>query len=315
MKKKKKNIISIYLEDWLFLSLDGIARLLPLDICYRLATFVAGIVYRLDARHRKRVIQHLMHAGIAKDRQQAIAMAKRNFVHFAKFAVEFAKTSQIVTPGNIGEHVKFSGSEKSKDLFFSPGKSSQVIIITSHMGNWELAGMIYTIFSGLPLLSVMRPFDNPRISARINSRRERLNHSVCPKTGALKSLYVALKKGSSISIVADQHAGSSEGVETVFFGHPARTHASPAILHLRTGIPILVGATVKEADGFKYNVILSDPIIYKPTKDKAGDISAVAQLYTTEIEKTVAGYPEQWMWAHRRWLDINRERKQVTGNQ
>jgi KDO2-lipid IV(A) lauroyltransferase len=54
---------------------------------------------------------------------------------------------------------------------------------------------------------------------------------------------------------------------------------------------------------------LSEPICYKPTGDKEGDIRAVTQLYTTEIEKSVARYPEQWMWAHRRWLNINRKRK------
>ncbi|MFA6569365.1 MAG: lysophospholipid acyltransferase family protein [Victivallales bacterium] len=306
---KKRNPALMNFEYFLFLSVNSLVRIIPLRAGYVLADIFSLIFYLFDTRHRKRIIQHLIHAGVARDEKEASRIAKKNFAHFAKFAVEFAKTNQVVTPENISQYVRFSGSEKSKELFFSPGKSSQVIIVTSHMGNWELAGMIYTIFSGRPLLSVMRPFNNPQISEYINSHRVKLNHSVCAKKGALKSLYVALKNGKSISIVSDQHAGTSEGVETTFFGHPARTHASPAILHLRTGIPILVGATVKEADGFKYNVILSDPIIYKPTEDRGADIRAAAQLYTTEIEKAVAQYPEQWMWAHRRWLDINRNRK------
>ncbi|HCE42326.1 MAG TPA: hypothetical protein DET40_02110 [Lentisphaeria bacterium] len=307
--KKNRNPVVMNIQYFLFMTLNSAVRLMPLKAGYILADMFSRMLYLFDTRHRIRIIQHLIHAGVARNEKEASLIARRNFAHFAKFAVEFAKTNQVVTQENIGQHVRFSGSEKSKELFFSPGKSSQVIIVTSHMGNWELAGMIYTIFSGLPLLSVMRPFDNPKISEYINRNRVQLNHGVCAKKGALKSLYVALKKGKSISIVSDQHAGSSEGVETIFFGHPARTHASPAILHLRTGIPILVGATVKEADGFKYNVILSDPIIYKPTADNEADIRAVTQLYTTEIEKSVAQYPEQWMWAHRRWLDINRNRK------
>ncbi len=305
-KKKKKNILLVYIEYGIIMSIEGLIRLLPMNLCYFLAGITARLIYIIDLKHRRRIIQHLMYAGIAKDKTEAAALARRNFEHFAKFAVEFVKCRQMITPDNIAGHVSFSGSEKSKSMFFSPGQSSQVIIVTSHTGNWELAGMIYTVFSGLPLLSVMRPFENPKISDYVNGSRSRHNHSVCPKLGALKHLYVALKKGSSISILSDQHASRNDGVETVFFGHPARTHASPAILHLRTGIPILVGATVKEADGFKYNVVLSEPIMYKPTDDKEGDIRSVAQLYTTEIEKVVAKYPEQWMWAHRRWLDINR---------
>lgn len=261
----------------------------------------------MPSRHKKRVIQHLLHAGVAKDETQAAAIAKKTFSHFTKLAVEFFKLDQIVNPGNISDYVSFSGSEKSRELFFSPGKSKPVIIVTAHLGNWELAGFIYTIFSGLPLLSVARTFNNPKIDAYIRRHRVAHNHSVCPKDGALKSLLGALKKGYSVSVVADQHASSTEGVETIFFGHPARTHASPALLHLRTGIPIMVGINTKENDEFKFNLILSDPICLTPTGDKESDLKQLAQRYTSEIERIVSMYPEQWLWAHRRWLDINRK--------
>jgi lauroyl/myristoyl acyltransferase len=32
-------------------------------------------------------------------------------------------------------------------------------------------------------------------------------------------------------------------------------------------------------------------------------------MFTTALEKMIAEKPEQWMWVHRRWLNIHRDRK------
>jgi lauroyl/myristoyl acyltransferase len=78
------------------------------------------------------------------------------------------------------------------------------------------------------------------------------------------------------------------------------------LLHLKTGVPILVLMPRRVSDDFNFEFILSDPIIHKPTEDKKKDIREITQKFTSEIEKTIRLYPEQWLWAHRRWLDINR---------
>ena len=102
------------------------------------------------------------------------------------------------------------------------------------------------------------------------------------------------------------HAGGKEGMEAVFFGHPAMTHTLPALLHLKTGIPIVVLMPRRVDDNFKFDFILSEPITMTPSGDKEGDVKDLVQRYTSEIEKVISCYPEQWMWAHRRWVDINR---------
>ncbi len=306
MKKKRRNSLLLYFEYLLVLAFCLMIKCLPINFAYFIAEKFSNILFLFNTRPKRFAIQHLLHAGIAKDRPKAEALARTNFAHFAKFAVEFCKTGQLLKQENIHEIVSLEGSEKSKALFFNPGKLQQAIVVTAHIGNWEMAGFAYTMLSGMPLLTVMRPFENIDIGKFINTRRLGYNHSICPKKGALKSLLVGLKNGKSICFLADQHASTSEGMETVFFGHPARTHVSPGILHLRTGIPILPAFMIKEGNDFKFKIVMSDPINYKPTEDKEADLKAIAQLYTTEIEKIVARYPEQWLWQHRRWLDLNR---------
>ena len=37
------------------------------------------------------------------------------------------------------------------------------------------------------------------------------------------------------------------------------------------------------------------------TGDFKADIAATTAAYTSEIEKIIRQYPEQWMWIHKRW--------------
>lgn len=304
---RKKNNALIYFEYSAMLFAVMVCRLLPVSLGYCFADFVSFWFFVLDWKHRNRVIDHLLFAGVCSDRKTAKKMARENFRQFGYLTVEILKTKQLITPETISDYVSFAGSEKSIDMFFESDNPTNAIVLTAHYGNWEMAGMIYTLNSGHHLLSVMRLFDNPLIGKYIAHQRLGFDHTLCPKEGAMKQLLKTLRNGDSVSIVVDQHAGRAEGVETTFFGKAARTHASPAMLHLKTGVPILVGIT-KRIGVFKFKVFVADPIVMKPTDDKEGDIKKLTQEYTTALEKLIRDNgPEQWMWAHRRWLDMRKK--------
>ena len=59
-------------------------------------------------------------------------------------------------------------------------------------------------------------------------------------------------------------------------------------------------------NNFNFEFVLGDLIRYTPTGNKENDIKNVTQMYTTALEKLITEQPEQWMWVHRRWLNINR---------
>jgi len=300
---RRKHPIVVNLEYALAVSAAGIVRALPFAVGVFLMETIAFFAYIFDARHRGRVKKHLLFAGAAKDKREAASLARRNFAQLARIPVESLKITPRLDESNVRDFITVSGSGKARELFFNPGKSSQAIIVTAHYGNWELAGVGYSLLSGMPMTTVMRPFDNPKLGARVGKTRVGHDHETCPREGALKSLYQALKKGRSICIISDQHASRDEGVETMFMGHLCRTHASPAILHLRTGVPILVSVSKRVGDR-KFEFVCADPIEMKPTGDKEGDIERLAQKYTDALERLIMEDPTQWLWAHRRWLDM-----------
>ena len=59
-------------------------------------------------------------------------------------------------------------------------------------------------------------------------------------------------------------------------------------------------------NNFEFEFVFAAPIVYSPTQDKEADIQTITQLCTTALEELISRDLTQWMWAPRRWLDINR---------
>ena len=290
----------------LFLVAPFLIRHLSLKQAYAMAKFCARIFYCIDFKHRRRAVTHILHSGIRTTLPEAKALAKENFLHMIKVFIEVLKFRQIVTPENYREYLRYESDYPDLDTFYDPEHPVTAILASAHLGNWELAGNVYTILSGQNLCSIMRPIENKKLGDFFYNLRMSKKHVTVSKEKGIRPLLTALNKGDSIAIVSDQHASSREGVEITFFGHPARAHMSAALLHLKTGIPIIPVLVVREDDDFHFKMTGGAPIRYTPTGNKAEDIRAITQMYSDSFEELIRKYPEQWLWAHRRWLDCNR---------
>ncbi len=301
---KSKNIFLENLEYYLLIPLIFIVRLLSLKTAFKIVSFGARMAFIVDRRHRNRAIQHILHSGIVNSEKSAQKLAFASFVHFAKIGVEIIKIDQYINPENISEYIKLTYVNPEAEKALKNAKA--IIYAGAHYGNWEISGLGSSVLVR-PIVSVMRPFDNKKIGDYIISKRRMFNQEVCDKNSAIKPLLKAISEGKAIGILSDQHAGSSVGVATTFFGHPARTHFSPAMLHIKTGASIFVGIARRLDDNFRYEISFTGPLELKnPTGTREKDMQKLAQMYTTGIENEIRKDPSQWVWCHRRWLNINR---------
>ena len=302
---RKKSKIQIQIEYFFFRMVVDLFRILPLKAAYFLADIISFLAFHLDFKHSRRAITHVLHSGIRTQRSEARKLARESFRHMIKLFVEIIKFDQIINENNYRDYVRIADDPESQRLLNSK-TTHPCIFTTAHVGNWELAGSILTLFTGIPMTSIMRPLENEKIGNYIYSHRARFRHKTISKEKGLRPLLLAHKEGQNITIVADQHANHTEGVEVTFFGHPARAHATPALLHLKTGTPIAMPYMIRLDNSFHFEYHCDGEFTYTPTGDKHKDIQAIAQMYTDHIEQVVRRYPEQWLWAHRRWLDCNR---------
>ncbi|UKI30853.1 MAG: hypothetical protein L6W00_23700 [Lentisphaeria bacterium] len=152
---------------------------MPLKWGYAFSDFLFRMLFFIDLRHRRRSIQHLMHAGIAANHREAVRMAAASIREFGKLLVEIVKMDQLYSP----EKITVSGDAEALDYVLSPDhENHQVIIITAHFGNWEVAGEAFSEKARRPMLSMMRSFGNPLIGRMILAHRAGKMHELVDKT-------------------------------------------------------------------------------------------------------------------------------------
>lgn len=303
---KQKSKILIYLEFGAFYLFYRLVRWLSFPTAVKLGRSLAAVAFLVDFKHRPRTVAHIMHSGIVDNLAAAKQMARASAGHCGQLLIEILKRDQMYDPrlisaGGSPGTINFITAQSN-----TPG--GQVIIITAHLGNWEIAGTAFSDMAGRPMTSLMRAFDNPYIGELILSGRRSGNHETVDKRKGIRPLLKALNTGRNATLLIDQHASTSEGIECVFFGHPARVHITPALLHLKTGVPIMPAVTRRTTRGeYKFEIVFGDLIRQEPTDNKEQDIQVLTQRCIASLEELIRQYPEQWLWAARHWLDINRK--------
>ena len=151
-----------------------------------------------------------------------------------------------------------------------------------------------------PLTGVARAMDNPRIQQLLERHRMRADFETVEKHLVRPmDLVRALRRDRILALLTDQHA-SAGGVVIDFFGRPASTYPTPAVLHRLTRVPILFGYSIRLGT-LRYRFILSEPLHYDATDDREADILRITRDLGARLEAAVRQHPGQYLWAHRRW--------------
>ena len=221
-------------------------------------------------------------------------------------SVESLKASLEITPDTLEHHVRFEVPEETMELFRAPGKP--VILASAHLGNWELSGHVVSFLK--PLVAVARALDNPFAQRWLERRNPRRRIQIVPKhTRDPMALLRPLREGKLLGLICDQHARGGGGAGP-FFGRPARTVASPARLHLATGAPIVFGVCYRTGP-MQFLVTATKPFTHEPTGDREADVLAITEKIAKITEDHVRRFPEQYLWAHRRWRALDPKRAYV----
>jgi KDO2-lipid IV(A) lauroyltransferase len=175
-----------------------------------------------------------------------------------------------------------------------------IIVLTGHIGNWELFALAYSIFFG-PANLLSRKMDNPLIDQMVETMRSSFGNKQIDKVNAAGPILRILRDGGSVGILADVNAHPREGVFVPFFGIPACTTAGVAMLALRANALIMPMFAVWNEEKGRYAMINENIIEPVNTDDRKSDIEEITAQFTAGIERVVRAHPEEWIWIHRRW--------------
>ena len=198
-------------------------------------------------------------------------------------------------PDRLEDRVKVEGAEHARDAY-AQGKG--VLILTAHLGNWDLLGM-YTPKLGYPLTIISKKVKDPAVNEMWMNLRKEYGVNIVPAHNSYRDCLRVLRRNELLGFILDQNRPRGEGVFVDFFGKPASTTPGLAYLAAQTKAPVLPVFIERTSD--TTHTIRAYPALPPPPNREQPAILAATQLYTKVIEDEIRKYPEQWTWIHRRW--------------
>ena len=275
----------------------GLLHVLPLDTLYRGAALAADAIFRFDRKHRDRALGHLRRSFPHWDERQVERVARASMRSLAWLGIEFLLITRKIGPNTWHRHVKLGNISQALRLLVE--HKTGVIFLTGHFGNWEVTGYTLAVL-GFKSVAVARPLDNPYLNKWALGHRETGGMRILDKKGAAMEVDSILADGGAVGFIADQDAGR-RGIFVDFFGRDASTFKSIALMAMRHKVPIIVGCARRLEPRFMFEIGSERIISPDEWAEKKDPMRWITQEYTAALEKMIRRYPDQYLWAHRRW--------------
>ena len=254
------------------------------------------LMYGIDVRHRRIVRRNLKFVYP----EWSTERVKRKSKHvFQNLGITILEICQMIcfSRDDIIDKVKIRGEEH---LLNAMHNDKGAILISAHLGNWEIGLLYLVLHSNLPIISVVRRLRNNLVNRWIHRLRTRFGNRIIDKDDALPEMVRVLRQGKILGIMIDQGTKSSLGVKITFFGKYVTATPAAALLAMRCKSPVIPIFCNRNDDGM-LSINIEPPLILKKTDDLRTDLRTNTQIMTDAIEKAIRRYPEQWFWVHKRW--------------
>lgn len=245
---------------------------------------------------RRGIVERQIAAAFPEhSKDEVVRIARASYEHLGRSALE---TALVPSLGKDGVLQVFDGCDGWGAVETGLAGGKGLIIVTGHLGNWELAAA-YTAARGVALDVIVRGMANKQFDAYLNATRTALGVTVVHDADAVRRTPRSFRENRAVAFVADQGVKGLASTFVDFFGRPAKTPRGPAVFALRLGVPVVFGTALRMPSG-KYHMIFQ-PIAIAPSGDREKDVDTIVATYTGVLEQWVRKYPEQYFWHHRRW--------------
>lgn len=289
-------------RDWLeYLALRavvGVLAALPLGLALRVGELIAFAAYLVDVPHRRIGMRNLAIAFPEKTLAERRRILRGSFLNLGRMAVELAHLPRL-SAADLERMVRFEDEDWWREAI-QWERSTGVLILSGHFGNWELLVAAHGM-RGHPVHLVHRAIANPLIDCWLHDLRARAGTQMIRKSGAGRGVLRALHEHALLVLPIDQNSTRGLGVFVDFFGLPASTNAGMARIALRTDAPIVPAFIVRQGRSARHRVHVLPILQVERTGDFAEDVRRNTQRFTAVFEEMVRRHPEQWLWMHQRW--------------
>ena len=279
---------------WLLTQLEKIIFLLPWS-WFRPWGKAFGWFYMNIIRYRKKDVEEALKRSFpGKTHNEIEAIMQEMYRNFGLNTVEMF---QLLSKGikSFDYQYSIAGEDYLREAL-KRGKG--VLILSAHIGNWELGAAIMAKHK-YPIDLIVKAIKNKHLNDFITTKRRAFGVNVIFRKGAVRKILRSLQAQHLVTFVLDQNTIQREGVFVKFFGKYACTSPGLAQLSTRSQAPVIPAYMIRNKEGKHKLQFL--PHIEPPSDKQLDSILVATQHYTTILEEIIRKYPEQWIWVHRRW--------------
>lgn len=173
------------------------------------------------------------------------------------------------------------------------------VLVSAHLGNWELASQMLSRFDSAPVHVVMIESEDPGVRALvIKHMGDRPPHIIDPRdgVGAALAIHAALQRGETVCMLGDRVVSGQAHIRVPFLGAPAAFPIGPFLAAAAAGCPLVPCFLLKRARN-RYAMVVERPLY--PTLPIARSQRHVAmqpyvEQWVSLLEQIVRRHPFQW---------------------
>ncbi len=277
-------------------AITGLLRLtslLPLPLTHAIGVWVGGLLWWIPNDLRRIASRNLVLTFPEMPVADRERLLRRNLWETGKLLLELGplwlwrgdRVLALVRGAVAGEEA----------LTDTVRRRRGAILLTPHLGAWEMAGLYYS--SRHPLTILYRPSRLGLDELSVRGRGRLGGKVVATDARGVRSLLTALRDGEILGILPDQDPGDEGGVFAPFFGISASTMTLVSRLTRNTGAPVFLTWAERLPRGRGFALHLRA----LPEVTAAGSLEESAAALNRGVEAAVRSLPAQYLWAYKRF--------------
>ena len=257
----------------------------------------SGVLYFLAyyvARHRHAVIRDQL-AKVFPDMPEKgrVAIHKRFLKNFCDVLVELIK-SMSIEPAQMIERVRILNLAAVKG-YLDAGQT--VMMVTSHLGNWEWLLQGVTLQLGYPMDAAYKPLHDAWAERLVLEVRSRFGARLIPAKELLADFLRRRGIVRALAMNADQAPVSTDKRHwTTFLGQDTAFYVGAEQIARATRLPMLYLVMRRVKRGY-YEVEIRQLWDGREVVEP----NTVTERYARACEADVLEHPADWLWSYRRW--------------
>jgi KDO2-lipid IV(A) lauroyltransferase len=272
-----------------------IVRALPEKFAYKTFDRIGRYALSRNGARVKRLRSNLSRVCPEKTKSEMDALMREAMSSYVRYWCDTFRS-----PDWSRDRISKTVTVEGEELLTGPMKSGKgVVVALPHAGNWDHAGS-YFCAMGFPLVTVAERLKPEALFNKFLEYRQNIGMEVLAlDSRSIATLMQRSREGALIALVADRDLSKS-GVDVTFFGHPARMPAGPALLAIRTGIPLITAYVSYTPTGIHIHFNSVEIPVSGSEEEK---IYVVVQRCADLFAKGISGSPQDWHMLQRIWVD------------